>query len=129
MGSGRPLLFGESLYYLPDGAGIQFHDAEMKGLKLPRPGLHLGEAKKGRFEPAHALALVLSPEQAAQHCLLSASSEQVQAYLKGETLNTDLLLQGWVLVSADGIPLGWAKASGGQLKNRLPKGLRHMTGL
>lgn len=129
LGPGRPLLFGEALYYLPDGAGIRLHDAEMKGLKLPRPGLHLGEAKKGRFEPAHALALALLPEQAAQHCLLSASSEQVQAYLKGETLNTDLPLQGWVLVSADGIPLGWAKASGGQLKNRLPKGLRHMTGL
>nr|WP_308737500.1 hypothetical protein [Paenibacillus sp. AR247] len=24
----------------------------------------------------------------------------------------------------DGLPLGWGKASGGQLKNHLPKGLR-----
>jgi NOL1/NOP2/fmu family ribosome biogenesis protein len=33
--------------------------------------------------------------------------------------------RGWTLVTTDGLPLGWGKASGGQLKNHLPKGLRN----
>ncbi len=38
----------------------------LKGLKVLRPGLHLGTMKKNRFEPAHALALALSPKEVKQ---------------------------------------------------------------
>ena len=48
---GRPVLFGQSLYWVPEEM------PELARLKVLRPGLELGEIKKGRFEPAHALAL------------------------------------------------------------------------
>ena len=44
-------------------------------------------------------------------------------YLRGNTLNTNQR-RGWVLVSIEGIPLGWGKESNGILKNHYPKGLR-----
>ncbi|MBF1052975.1 MAG: hypothetical protein HXL20_05310, partial [Peptostreptococcus sp.] len=31
---------------------------------------------------------------------------------------------GWVLVSVEGVSLGWGKESNGILKNKYPKGLR-----
>lgn len=49
----RYLKFGEQLYRIQEGM------PSVKGLKVLRPGLHLGTAKKGRFEPSHALALTL----------------------------------------------------------------------
>ena len=33
---------------------------------------------------------------------------------------------GWTRVEWRGMPLGWAKASDGMLKNHLPKGLRRV---
>ena len=47
------LMFGENLYLVPEVM------PDLKGLKVLRPGLHLGSAKKDRFEPSHALALAL----------------------------------------------------------------------
>ena len=55
MDGARYIRFGDNLYLAPkDMPGL-------KGLKVLRPGLHLGEIKKNRFEPSHALALALSP--------------------------------------------------------------------
>ena len=45
-------------------------------------------------------------------------------YLAGETLPAPEDLRGWVLPSLRGLPLGWGKASGGVVKNHVPKGLR-----
>ncbi|GIP27640.1 methylase [Paenibacillus sp. J23TS9] len=117
--SGIPILFGESLYLLPTQEPLQ-----ISGLKIPRAGLHLAHLKKNRIEPAHALAMSLTPEQAKQHVRLEIDNPQVEAYLRGETLPVDSTLRGWTLVTVDGLPLGWGKASGGQLKNHVPKGLR-----
>ena len=127
-GTGRPLLFGEALYVLPEHAAQLLTDDRLNGLKLPRPGLHVGDWKKGRFEPAHALALALGQHEAAnmQHVSLDAETSQVAAYLRGESLPAESGLSGWTLVTVNGLPLGWGKASAGQLKNRLPKGLRRM---
>lgn len=113
---GVPVLFGEQLYLLPEAVNL-------KGLKVLRPGLHLGTVKKNRFEPSHALALALSKETACRVCNLDAASEQAAAYLRGEALNTEGE-KGWTLVLADGYSLGWGKQSGGILKNHYPKGLR-----
>ncbi|MFU1797680.1 RsmB/NOP family class I SAM-dependent RNA methyltransferase [Paenibacillus azoreducens] len=117
--AGAPVLFGDSLYLHP-GAEPQ----NLSGLKIPRAGLHLAYLKKNRIEPAHALAMTLTPDQAKRHIRLEADDPQVEAYLRGETLPVLSSLRGWTLVTVDGLPLGWGKASGGQLKNHLPKGLR-----
>ncbi|KAF9114863.1 hypothetical protein BGX30_006469 [Mortierella sp. GBA39] len=120
--AGTPILFGESLYLLPGGELLQ--EQQLHGLKVPRAGIHLAHLKKNRIEPAHALAIALSPQQAAKRITLAAEDPQVSAYLRGETLQVDASLKGWVLAAVDGLPLGWGKASSGQLKNHLPKGLR-----
>jgi len=121
---GAPLLFGDELYWLPAGEGWSWSEHQLRGLKILRAGLHLAHLKKNRIEPAHALAMASKPEQAARTVDLSPDSAEVSAYLRGETLSVPSEYKGWTLVTTDGLPLGWGKSSGGQLKNHLPKGLR-----
>lgn len=115
---GRYLAFGEQLYYVP------LDMPDMDGIKVLRPGLHLGTFKKKRFEPAHALALYLRPEQAKRQADLPSLSREAERYLRGETLKIREQENGWTLVTVDGYSLGWGKAAGGTLKNHYPKGLR-----
>ena len=109
--------FGENLYLVP----AQLPD--LKGLKVLRPGLHLGELKKNRFEPSHALALALSPKSAARVWNLRSDSKQAAAYLNGQTFIAEGE-KGWYLICVDGFGLGWGKLAGGVMKNHYPKGLR-----
>ena len=121
------VLFGDQLYLTPREM------PEMAGLKVVRPGLHLGTLKKNRFEPSHALALALRPEQARISLRLKPQEGSVLRYLKGETLDLNSLEggltsngagKGWVLVCAGDYSLGWAKLTGQIFKNHYPKGLR-----
>ncbi|PLT47561.1 tRNA/RNA cytosine-C5-methylase [Paenibacillus pasadenensis] len=114
---GRMLLFGDQLYALPEGM------PELAGLKVLRPGLHLGTLKKNRFEPSHALALALRPSQARHAADLPLGSAELAAYLRGEAIAGGGA-KGWQLVLASGYPIGWGKLADGQLKNHFPKGLR-----
>lgn len=91
---------------------------------MPRAGLHIAHLKKNRIEPAHALAMALRPDQAARSYDMPADGPEIQAWLRGESLPVPPSLHGWTLVTVDGLPVGWGKASSGQLKNHLPKGLR-----
>ena len=86
-----------------------------------RAGLHLGTMKKNRFEPSHALALSLRPEEAV--FVLNISEEQARKYLRGETLMAEGE-KGWYLICVEGYSLGFGKLSGGVMKNHYPKGLR-----
>jgi 16S rRNA C967 or C1407 C5-methylase (RsmB/RsmF family)/NOL1/NOP2/fmu family ribosome biogenesis protein len=121
--AGEPLAFGQQLYWLPDGGG-RFGPRLLDGLRVLRPGLHLGDLPKDRFEPAHALALHLRPSAARWTLGAAADAPETAAYLRGEALPADAGLSGWGLVCVDGLPLGWGKAAGGRVNNRLPKGLR-----
>ncbi|AIQ57779.1 RsmB/NOP family class I SAM-dependent RNA methyltransferase [Paenibacillus borealis] len=123
-GDGVPLLFGESLYLLPETFNERLHSGILDGLKVPRAGLHIAHLKKNRIEPAHALAMALRPDQAARNYNMPAGGPEIQAWLRGESLPVPASLHGWTLVSVDGLSVGWGKASSGQLKNHLPKGLR-----
>lgn len=116
-GGDRLILYGDQLYQIPS----QMPD--FTGLKVLRPGMHLGTFKKKRFEPSHALALALKPEQVLRTCLLTAGSVEIKSYLGGNTLAAEER-KGWVLVCVDGYSIGWAKAASGVLKNHYPKGLR-----
>ena len=89
-------------------------------MKVLRPGLQLGELKKDRFEPAHALALWL--KDCKNTLSLPADSAQSKAYLHGEVL--PCAQRGWCLLQVDGYSIGWGKGDGNQLKNHYPKGLR-----
>ncbi len=112
--TGRRQMFGEQLYLIPQEM------PDLKGMKVLRPGLHLGTDKKNRFEPSHALALALCTEQVTQTC----ETDEPEQYLRGMTLVCDPALEGWTLVTYRGLPLGWGKAGRGVVKNHYPKGLR-----
>ena len=111
---GRPLQFGSTLYWAPEQM------PQIRGLKVERPGLELGELKKGRFEPAHALALWLRTAANVQD--YSAQSQQTAEYLHGQVVPSEK--RGWCLVTVDGFSIGWGKGDGKVLKNHYPKGLR-----
>lgn len=118
------ILFGEQLYLLPPEM------IDLKGIKVIRPGLHMGTIKKNRFEPSHALALSLRKEDVLQWAEIPADHEDMVKYLKGQTLPTPfswparLDKKGWVLIATDGFSIGFAKLASGILKNHYPKGLR-----
>lgn len=109
--------FGENLYLVPAQA------PHLRGMRALRPGLHLGERKKNRFEPSHALALALRPSFAAHTWETGLDDGAPERYLKGETFPANGA-KGWYLICADGFSLGWGKLAGGVMKNHYPRGLR-----
>lgn len=115
--TGNYLRFGDHLYLMPEEM------PSMKGLKVLRPGLHVGTLKKNRFEPSHALALALAPGETAHMCNLSSQEQVVCAYLQGLTFPAEGE-KGWYLICVDGFSIGWGKLAAGMMKNHYPKGLR-----
>lgn len=111
------LRFGDQLYQIPEQM------PGLKGLKVLRPGLHLGTVLKNRFEPSHALALALRPEEALHTWNLDGNSAEAANYLKGGTFPAEGE-KGWYLITVDGFSIGWGKLAGGIMKNHYPKGLR-----
>ena len=113
---GKAVLFGETLYWVPEGM------PEIGRLKVLRPGLELGTVKKGRFEPAHALALWMKTCKNVQD--FPADSKEMTEYLHGNVVPSQV--RGWTLVTAGGYSIGWGKGDGNVLKNHYPKGLRRL---
>ena len=109
------------LRLLPDGRALLLPPlpCALDGMRVLRAGLLLGEVVKGRFVPAHALAMA-SGLPLRQRVELSAPD--ALRYLHGETLPTDVA--GWCAVTHAGLALGLGKGTDGILKNHLPKGLR-----
>ncbi len=95
----------------------------LSGLKVLRAGIMLGEMKKKRFVPAHALSHALQKEAFRRFVDFERDSEDIRRYMRGETLRTKEK-NGLLVVGVDGVPLGFAKAVDGVLKNHYPKGLR-----
>lgn len=99
----------------------QFPD--LKGTKILRTGLYLGECKKGRFEPSHSLALTLTKEDVKRYYDFTSDDINITKYLHGETLEGNNE-KGYGVIFVDGYPLSFYKESNNQVKNLYPKGLR-----
>ena len=120
----RLVMFGEQLYRLPD------MEVDIKGLKVQRAGLHIGEFKKQRFEPSHSLALALKQSDAQNVVKLTCDDPQTTGFFNGQSVmlsdgQAAECKKGWALVCVDGYPAGWGKVNGAQVKNHYPKGLRN----
>lgn len=120
----RLVMFGEQLYRLPD------IEVDIKGLKVQRAGLHIGEFKKQRFEPSHSLALALKLNDAKNLVKLTCDNPQTIGFFNGQSVMLSdeqeaECKKGWALVCVDGYPAGWGKVNGAQVKNHYPKGLRN----
>lgn len=109
--------FGDQIYLAPEGT------PSLKGLKVLRPGLHLGTVKKNRFEPSHALALASKVFDVTYSTDLPSDGAEIRAYLSGQTIKREGE-KGWYLITTDGYSIGWGKLAGGIMKNHYPKGLR-----
>lgn len=120
----RLVMFGEQLYRLPD------MEVDIKGLKVQRAGLHIGEFKKQRFEPSHSLALALKLNDAKNVVKLTCDNPQTIGFFNGQSVmlsdeQAAECKKGWALVCVDGYTAGWGKVNGTQVKNHYPKGLRN----
>ncbi len=102
---------------------IEPHFPEIKKVRILRTGLHLGECKKNRFEPSHALALTLSMNDVKRYYNYKADDKNIAMYMQGHTLE-GLGNKGYGVIFVDGYPLSFYKESNNQVKNLYPKGLR-----
>ena len=112
--AGQAVMFGDTLYWAPEGM------PDIARLRVLRAGLELGTVKKGRFEPAHALALWLKTCANMQN--YEPDSAEMAKYIHGDVVPSSI--RGWCLVTAGGYSIGWGKGDGNVLKNHYPKGLR-----
>lgn len=118
----RLVMFGEQLYRLPD------MEVDIKGLKVQRAGLHIGEFKKQRFEPSHSLALALKLNDAKNVVKLTCDNPQTIGFFNGQSVmlsdeQAAECKKGWALVCVDGYPAGWGKVNGTQVKTIILRGL------
>ena len=93
----RLVMFGEQLYRLPD------MEVDIKGLKVQRAGLHIGEFKKQRFEPSHSLALALKLSEAKNVVKLTCDNPQTIGFFNGQSVmlsdeQAAECKKGWALI-------------------------------
>lgn len=111
----------ERVYLLPEGL------PNLKGLRILRQGLLLGEMKKQRFEPSQALASSLTIADYDKRIELSVTDPNVIRYLKCEAIELEGdYADGWYLVCVEKYPLGWMKVAKNNFKNKYLPGWRWM---
>jgi NOL1/NOP2/sun family putative RNA methylase len=112
-------VFGDTLW------SVRGNDLpDLKNININSFGVKLGEFKKNRFEPAHNLAMTLSPEQFKNAELLSLNDKEVENWLSGKEIEAKTAKKGYRLVCVENLPIGFGKCDGAKIKNRYPKGLR-----
>lgn len=109
----RLVVGGGRVYYLPQDR------IDTGRLRLVRYGLLLGEARKGHFRPAHALALALRPSAFRSALNFAAEDAELLRYLAGHDMAAGV--EGWTLVTVDGFGVGWGKGSNGRVRNHYPR--------
>ncbi len=111
-------------YFFEKNNLIYLVNEEMPFLKgdILRYGVLIGEIRKGRLEPAHALFNRggITPKRVLD---LDLNDSRLYSFLKGEEISAEAE-NGYTAVRVEGIPLGFGKASGKRLTNKYPKGLR-----
>ena len=91
----------------------------LKGIRVLRCGIHLGEFRGRVFIPDHALSHAV---RFAKYAELTA--EQAEQYMRGESFALDAPFTGFGAAVYKGCRLGLCKMTNGMLKNHYPKGLR-----
>ena len=116
---------GERVFYIPE----QMPD--IKGLRILRCGLYMGDMKKNRFEPSQSLAMFLKMQEFSNVLSLEAEDARVIKYLKGETIELEEMEEketkdGLLLICVKDYPLGFGKLNRGTVKNKYLPGWRWM---
>lgn len=115
--AGELHLVGDQLSLLPPLT------PSLQGIRVVKPGLQLGTFKTHRFEASHSLATALPAS--AFRSVQPVTVADFARYRHGETLPAPQFTgKHTVLLTIDGAGFAVGKASGGQIKNAYPKGLR-----
>ncbi|MGN0536524.1 MAG: RsmB/NOP family class I SAM-dependent RNA methyltransferase [Acutalibacteraceae bacterium] len=114
---GRLEVHNDNIYILPDIL------PDISKLGVLRAGVQLGELKKNRIEPVHALFMQSKPENLRRVCNLSLTDERLSRFLHGEEIDCDTA-DGYTAVAVENIIVGFGKCVNNRLKNKYPKGLR-----
>lgn len=93
---------------------------DVKGIRVLRAGMHLGEVRGKIAVPDHAAAMSIRPPEVQT---LDTDAEIACRYMAGETISAEA--QDWLLIRYKGLILGWGKGSEGTIRNHYPKGLRN----
>lgn len=91
-----------------------------KQLNVLYKGCELAEINGRKFRMQPALALYRHLNKSALTCK-DADTESALRYLKKEDVSTDAPAGSWVLITYNGIGLGWGKSLGNRLNNYYPK--------
>ena len=117
---GPVIRIGENCFILPELM------PDVGGLGILRGGVLLGEIKKKRIEPSHALFMAAQADECSALVSLQPDSADLAAFLHGEEISVDESLKGYAAVACRNTITGFGKCSYGRLKNRYPKGLRNV---
>ncbi|MBN1249254.1 MAG: RsmF rRNA methyltransferase first C-terminal domain-containing protein, partial [Anaerolineae bacterium] len=89
--------------------------------KVPvlRPGWWVASLRHGKITPDHALAMALKPAAVTDHVDLAPDDPRLSRYLDGSVWSEDGPRRkgragGFVLITVDGFPVGWAKRADGR---------------
>ena len=110
------LEFGGNTFAVPDGM------PDPQGVRIMRAGVKLGTLVSKTFKPDHHFFMAADPASIKNK--VEITKEQVAEFYKGSTLPADSSVKGFCAVTYEGLTVGFGKASGGVVKNHLPKGLR-----
>ncbi len=112
----------------PNGEIIAFLDSQLNDIRIldntlsaKGLGLEMGEFKGNDFIPSHALAL--STSLSTELPRLELPENEALLFLKKENLVLEAP-KGWLLVTYQGLGLGWVKGLGNRINNYLPKDWR-----
>ncbi|MCR4688708.1 MAG: RsmB/NOP family class I SAM-dependent RNA methyltransferase [Saccharofermentans sp.] len=127
---GKPFaVHGQSIFLM------DFDEKIFRGLKTVKTGLYIGDFKKAGyktvFTPSNSISLSFARSDIRQdsYLELSADSDRILRYLKGETVSlgddgASLKNKGFTVIGAGDYPVGLGKVSGGTIKNLYPKAWR-----
>ena len=104
--------------------GSNFGEILDKDASFISCGVNIGKIEKGRVIPHHQFFKVCGKFFKFK---IELDEKSVVSYLKGEEIEVNSNLNGFVCVTKDGFVLGGGKVSLSRLKNYYPKGLRAVT--
>lgn len=133
---GSYFIMGTNMYYLPE------EPPSLDGLKIARAGVFVGSVEYEALKPSHPFSMALKVSDFKSVINFDADGDDIQRYLKGETLSffaedskatkngedceISALPDGYAAVCVDGHIVGLGKMQGGVMKNLYPKGWRRM---
>jgi 16S rRNA C967 or C1407 C5-methylase (RsmB/RsmF family)/NOL1/NOP2/fmu family ribosome biogenesis protein len=88
-------------------------------LNIRKAGVKVGDITRDELIPDHALAL--STIKNIDLPYLELNKEQAIAFLSKTDFNAGNIARGWMMVSFNGLSLGWIKGLGNRINNYYPK--------